>query len=66
MVFLMTLCAAYAHPIEDKVVAEYRADEKRKHAQKINRTNALSIAGNIVCLKTKNMLVIFMAWAPIP
>jgi hypothetical protein len=28
-VFLMTLCAAYAHPIEEKVVAEYRADEKR-------------------------------------
>jgi hypothetical protein len=26
-VFLMTLCAAYAHPIEDKVVEEYKADQ---------------------------------------
>jgi len=42
-VFLMTLCAAYAHPIEEKVIAEYRADKKRNHAQKINRTNALSM-----------------------
>lgn len=33
-VFLMTLCAAYAHPIEEKVVAENRADEKRKHFKK--------------------------------
>ncbi len=47
-VFLMTLCAAYAHPIEEKVVAEYRAGEKRKHAQKINRTNALSMTQNIL------------------
>ncbi len=41
-VFLMTLCAAYAHPIEEKVIAEYQADENRKHGQKINRTNALA------------------------
>lgn len=41
-VFLMTLCAAYAHPVEEKLVAEYHAAEKRKHSQKINRTNALS------------------------
>lgn len=41
-VFLMTLCAAYAHPIEEKVVAEYQADKDRKHDQKINRTNALA------------------------
>ncbi len=40
-VFLMTLCAAYAHPIEDRVIREYKADKKRKHPQKINRTNAL-------------------------
>jgi hypothetical protein len=45
---LMTLCAAYAHPIEEKVVAEYRADKKRKHAQKINRTNALSMTHDIL------------------
>ena len=41
-VFLMTLCAAYAHPIEEKVIAEYQADKERKHDQKINRTNALA------------------------
>jgi hypothetical protein len=47
-VFLMTLCAAYAHPIEDKVIEEYRADENRKHDQKINRTNALSMTQDIL------------------
>lgn len=47
-IFLMTLCAAYAHPIEEKVVAEYRADENRKHSQKINRTNALSMTQDIM------------------
>lgn len=41
-VFLMTLCAAYAHPIEEKVIKEYKADENRKYDQKINRTNALA------------------------
>lgn len=41
-VFLMTLCAAYAHPIEEKVIAEHQADKDRKHGQKINRTNALA------------------------
>jgi len=41
--FLMTLCAAYAHPIEEKVTAEYKADETRKYDQKINRTNAISM-----------------------
>lgn len=41
-VFLMTLCAAYAHPIEEKVIAEYGADQNRKYDQKINRTNAIA------------------------
>jgi hypothetical protein len=41
-VFLMTLCAAYAHPIEEKVIKEYQADQNRKYDQKINRTNALA------------------------
>lgn len=41
-VFLMTLCAAYAHPIEEKVIIEYKADTDRKFDQKINRTNALA------------------------
>jgi len=46
--FLMTLCAAYAHPIEERVVAEFKADEKRKHDQKINRTNALSMTLDVL------------------
>jgi hypothetical protein len=40
--FLMTLCAAYAHPIEEKVIAEFKANKDRKHDQKINRTEAVA------------------------
>jgi hypothetical protein len=47
-VFLMTLSAAYAHPIEEKVIAEYEADKNRKHGQKINRTNALATTMDIL------------------
>jgi hypothetical protein len=47
-VFLMTLCAAYAHPIEEKVIQEYKADEQRKHDQKINRTNALAATQDVL------------------
>lgn len=47
-VFLMTLCAAYAHPIEEKVTEEYKADQQRKFDQKINRTNALSMTQEIM------------------
>jgi hypothetical protein len=47
-VFLMTLCAAYAFPIEEKVREEYKADEKRKHDQQINRTHALSVTQDIL------------------
>jgi hypothetical protein len=47
-VFLMTLTAAYAHPIEEKVIAEFKADQNRKHDQKINRTNALATARSIL------------------
>ncbi len=46
--FLMTLCAAYAHPIEDKVIQEYKADQNRKFDQKINRTNAVSITQDVL------------------
>jgi len=46
--FLMTLCAAYAHPIEERVTAESKADENRRHDQKINRTNALSMTLDIL------------------
>lgn len=43
-IFLMSLCSAYAHPIEEKVRQEHHADQqnKNKHPQKINRTNALA------------------------
>jgi hypothetical protein len=47
-VMLMTLCAAYSHPIEDKVVEEYKADQDRKFDQKINRTNAISMTQEIL------------------
>ena len=46
--FLMTLCAAYAHPIEEKVREEYKAGETRKFDQKINRTNAISMTQDIM------------------
>lgn len=41
-VFLLTMCAAYAHPIEEKVIEEYKADQERKYSQKINKTNAVA------------------------
>jgi hypothetical protein len=47
-IFLTSLMAAYAHPIEEKVRAEYKADENRKHDQKINRTSALAMTRDIL------------------
>lgn len=41
-VLLLTLTAVYAYPIEERVRAEFKADEQRTHSQKINRTNAIS------------------------
>lgn len=41
-IFVMTLCAVYAHPIEEKVTMEYKQGQHRKHRQKINRTHALA------------------------
>ena len=46
--FLLTLCAAYAHPIEEKVREEFKADETRTHDQKINRTNAIAMTKDIL------------------
>jgi hypothetical protein len=37
---MMSLCAAFAFPIEQKVKAEYAANKELKHPQKINRTTA--------------------------
>ena len=47
-IFLLTLSAAYAHPIEEKVREEYKADKQRKHDQKINRTNSISMTKDIL------------------
>lgn len=47
-VFLMTLCAAYAFPIEEKVKKEYQQDNQRKRSQKINRTNAIAFCRSMI------------------
>jgi hypothetical protein len=47
-VFLMTICAAFAHPIEEKVREEFKADKNRKHPQKIDRTNAFSTLMDLI------------------
>jgi Transposase DDE domain len=47
-VFLLTLCSAYAHPIEDMVIKEFKADEDRKFSQKINRTSAIDMTQKIL------------------
>jgi hypothetical protein len=47
-IFLMSLCAIYAFPIEEKVRDEYKADENRKHNQQINHTHALAMTQDIL------------------
>ena len=46
--FLLSLTATYAHPIEAKVVQEFKADENRKYNQKINRTNSISMTQDVI------------------
>lgn len=46
-VFMMSLAAVLAFPIEEKVKEETREENQRKHLQKLNRTQALSMTGNI-------------------
>lgn len=41
-IFLLSMCAAFSHPIEEKVMAEHKAERANKHRQKINRTSALA------------------------
>lgn len=41
-IFLLSMCAAFSHPIEEKVIAECKVDDGKKHGQKINRTSALA------------------------
>lgn len=54
-VFSMTLCAAFAHPIDEKVKSEFKADQNRKYSQKINRTHALaSVIDGIIPMFLKN------------
>ena len=47
-IFLMTLCSAYAFPIDEKVKKEYEENKKVKHIQKINKTNAVSVLSNML------------------
>jgi len=47
-IFLITLCASFAHPIEEKVNREYKADKDRKFNQKINRSNALAMTRDLM------------------
>jgi len=47
-IFMLTLCAAFAHPIEEKVRKEYAADQDRKHDQQINKTNAVATLCDIL------------------
>ncbi len=47
-ILLITLAVAFAHPIEEKVRTEYKADQDRKHDQKINRTNTLANIRDII------------------
>jgi hypothetical protein len=42
-ILLLTLLAAYKHPIEEKVKEEFKKGENRKHEQQLNNTFALSV-----------------------
>lgn len=46
-IFMMSLCAVMAFPIEEKVIKESKEDNNTKHNQKINRTSALAMLQNI-------------------
>jgi hypothetical protein len=47
-IFMITMCAAFAHPIEEKVRAEYRAAGIENKDIKINRTNALAMFRDMI------------------
>ncbi len=56
-IFMMTMCAAFAHPIDEKVKAEHKADEERAHSQKINRTHALAfLQDSLIAMFLKNKI----------
>lgn len=46
-VFMMSLAAALAFPIDEKVKKESKEDPEKIHPQKINRTQSYSMLGNI-------------------
>lgn len=46
-VFIMSLSANLAFPMEEKVKREYRREKNRQHNQKINRTGAIATTRNI-------------------
>jgi hypothetical protein len=46
-VFMMSLCAVLAFPIEEKIRKENQQSGNRKHSQKINRTSAFALLQNI-------------------
>jgi hypothetical protein len=46
-VFMMSLSAVLAFPIEERIKKEYEEAKKLKHPQKINRTSALSMVMSI-------------------
>lgn len=45
-IYMMSLCASLAFPIEEKVKKEYK-EPKNKHPQKINRTSAYAMLQNV-------------------
>lgn len=47
-IFMLTMCAAFSHPIEEKVRQEYKADQNRTHDQKINKTHALASLSDLL------------------
>ncbi len=56
--------AAYAHPVEERVRKEFKADKKRKYGQKINRTNAIAttidiLPGLLIRNKVRHVLKVF-------
>jgi hypothetical protein len=62
-VFTMNLCAALAHPIEEKLQKE-KEKTNRKHLRKINRTNAIgslkeSLVGIFIKKKYKKAITAF-------
>jgi len=62
---MMTLCAALAFPIEERVVKEYEADQKKglvKHPHKINRTFAYwSTKGILIGMFIKRLVRLALA-----